>query len=828
MSATKNPNFKLIRFEKILPLRLLKTITFVALAVAVFSVLILAAGFFFTFNTSFIIRLIYLSSAIFLVSLILTTFSKFGIRNKGKKLSDLGLDEKTTPPPKAEEFLNFDSALILKPFIKKDSLPSKNFLKKLFNFPRFKFVWYRLGLDPKMVLNNALAYIGDSSINLDELLTQAFKNAASNKHRQILPHDILSAYFKIDSNLSKSFFDINIQEDELLGALEWENMFYGEIEAESRFWELNQLLYGRGMGRFLPYGFTSNLNDFSKDITTSFETNHPHLHIIGHKKDINAIESVLARKGENNVLLIGEPGTGRHTTVYGFTQRILKGHTERKLRYKRIIELDAQKLLSGLNTPGEIQERLDTILFEAIKAGNIILVVDNFQEFVASTGKIGTANLSQIFMKYMETPKFQLIALADMKGFHEHIENNLSLMRLFEKIEIKEATPETTIKILEYTVPTLEARYNVFILYQTLVKAVELAEFTGSELPYPEKAINTLESALSACKDKKIKVLSAEALAEILTEKTGIPLGAAEKQEEKDKLLNLETLMHERLIDQKEAVVAIAESLRRTRAGLTEKNRPIGNFLFMGPTGVGKTETARTLAAIYFGDEDKMIRLDMSEYQSEDGADRLIGTKDQGDISPFLNQVREKPFSLILLDEIEKAHSGVLNLFLQILDEGRLTDAEGRHVSFINNIIIGTSNAGAEFIREAIKQNKSPAAVKDELIDLVIKQNLFRPEFLNRFDAVIVFKPLSESEMAQVAELMLKGLALRIKEQGYEFKANPGLVQYLVKVGFDPVFGARAMRRALNEKIEGVVAKKILAGQYQKGDIIEINPGELN
>ncbi|MDP1538917.1 MAG: AAA family ATPase, partial [bacterium] len=343
-------------------------------------------------------------------------------------------------------------------------------------------------------------------------------------------------------------------------------------------------------------------------------------------------------------------------------------------------------------------------------------------------------------------------------------------------------------------------------------------------IPFPEKAMDLLDETMVYLKQTKDKALLSEHVARIVSEKTQIPVGEMEK-EERQVLLNLENLIHERIINQEEAVQEVSTALRRARAQVTIRSGPMGTFLFLGPTGVGKTETAKALAQIYFGSEEKMIRLDMSEFQNVTDIPRLLGAP--GEEGLLTTQIRKRPFSLILLDEIEKAHPNILNLFLQVLDEGHLTDGLGRKVDFKNSIIIATSNAGYQIILKVLREKTEWPKVKQMLLDYLFEEGLFRPEFINRFDAMVVFKPLTKENLLAIADLMLKKLKKNLKEKEIEFVITEPLKEKMVELGYDPTFGARQMRRVIQDKIENVLAFALLSGEIKRGYKIEIDPEDF-
>jgi ATP-dependent Clp protease ATP-binding subunit ClpA len=368
----------------------------------------------------------------------------------------------------------------------------------------------------------------------------------------------------------------------------------------------------------------------------------------------------------------------------------------------------------------------------------------------------------------------------------------------------------------------LENQHKILVGYDALHEAYRLSQKYISDEAMPGKAITLLERSASFTDNS---VLTKKSVQQCIEQSTGIKVADAD-QMEVDKLLNLEDLIHERMIDQAQAVTAVASTLRRARAGVSSQNRPLGSFLFLGPTGVGKTELAKSLAATYFNDETNMIRIDMSEYQQGSDVERLLNDGSDKS-SSLIMQARQKPFSVILLDEVEKAHPNILNLLLQLLDEGQLTDLNGRKVSFRESIIIATSNAGAAFISEQIEQQKDVANIKDQLIDQLIKEATFKPELINRFDDIVIFKPLEKPELTQVVNLLLAELNKNLALQNISVELSSEAVDYIVETGYDPRLGARPMRRTLQKAVEDTLAKKILTGEAKPGSHIILNLEDL-
>ena len=429
--------------------------------------------------------------------------------------------------------------------------------------------------------------------------------------------------------------------------------------------------------------------------------------------------------------------------------------------------------------------------------------------------------ISGILSSYLSLPNFCCIGITTYEGLHKNLEQRPALLDSFEKIEVKEISEEETLKILEDRALRLEAKYKVFFTFPAIKGIVSLCSKYLPAIPFPEKAIDVIDELAVLASQRKEKIIFLKDVEKVIERKAKIPIGEIEEAE-KRKLLKLEEFIHQRIIDQEEAVKEISEALRRARAEITVRRGPIGSFLFLGPTGVGKTETAKALAEIYFGSEEKMIRLDMSEFQNLSDIPRLLG--ETGEEGLLTTPVRERPFSLLLLDEFEKAHPKILNLFLHVFDEGHLTDGMGRKVNFKNTIIIATSNAGAEIIWEKLKETQKLEIVKEELLSYLIQNKIFTPELLNRFDGVIVFKPLTKESLLKIAELLLRKIQKQLKEKDIDFVITESLKEKIVELSFDPKFGAREMQRVIQEKVGNVLARAILLGKIKRGMRIQIDP----
>ena len=488
--------------------------------------------------------------------------------------------------------------------------------------------------------------------------------------------------------------------------------------------------------------------------------------------EIKKIEDTLSRSYEANLILVGEEGAGKHAVIDGLARRIASGSVVPALEYKRLLALDYQSMSAVSKIKANYEELIIKIMNEAVRAGNIILVVENFPGFIASSFELGVDAVG-LLEPYLSSSRLQMIALADKEGFHRDLESSGKISKLFEKIELEEAGRERLARMLEDAASVIESRSKKLFTYQAVDAALELADRYITDGVMPEKAIDLLEGAASSASNQ---IIFREDIEQVVEKRTHIPTEKA-KGEERGKLLHMEELLHTRMINQEQAIKSISDALRRARSGLKGAERTIGSFLFLGPTGVGKTETAKALAEMYFGGTANMSRFDMSEFQGEDGLKKLTGAYGSKEPGSLVVKLREKPFSLLLFDEFEKASREVHNLFLQILDEGFFTDASGKKVSARETMIIATSNAGANLIWDLLKQEKDPSSIQDVVIDAVRSEGVFTPELLNRFDAVVVYHPLSHDQLKQVATLLLKELALKLEVSEIHFEPSEELAK---------------------------------------------------
>jgi ATP-dependent Clp protease ATP-binding subunit ClpC len=548
--------------------------------------------------------------------------------------------------------------------------------------------------------------------------------------------------------------------------------------------------------------------------------------VVLHSEEIERMEAVLTKQKESGVMLVGEPGCGRKSIIYNFANMVFTESVPHALDKMRIMELDLPKLTGECSDKSTLAFAIEKIFEQAAAAKNVILVIPEINNYLGqhlNSEKLVQMDIGDILSKYLEIPGFRIIGITTYEGLHRSIEMAGDVSLKMAKIEVAPVSAGEAMRVLKEDVLRREADSNLFISMPVLKEIVRLCDNFLGEAAFPKKAVDFLDdfiaSRLGRAKAAKTAIVP-EDIAAFFSRKYSIPAGAAGFAE-KDILLNLEQKIHEGLINQKEAVAEIANAMRRARAEIKKQKRTIGNFLFLGPTGVGKTETAKQLARVYFGSVKNIIRLNMTEYQTIESIEKLIGTA----FAPgyLTAAVRENPFSLLLIDEIEKADIRLLDIFLSIFDEGQIVDGLGRKIDFRHIIIIATSNAGAEAIRQAVASGRSLSDLKNEIVDGLLKDGIFKPEFINRFDAVVMYRPLNQVEMEKVANLLLVEVQSGLREKRIEFLITDELRAGLAKIGFDPEFGGRALRRALQDKVENPIAKALLSGTLKSGDKFEIN-----
>lgn len=575
-----------------------------------------------------------------------------------------------------------------------------------------------------------------------------------------------------------------------------------------------------GFGRDLMFGYTPLLSRLATNISAQYETRFgASVSIRLHKEMIDKMTQIFSSGGRQNVAIIGPEGSGRSTAVHDFAESILNADNKipSNLKFRQIYKLDASAMISAASGRGELEALMTRLLYEALNAKNVILWLDNAQLFFEEG--TGSVDISNLLTPILQGGRLRIILTMNQQRYLEIAAKNSTLANALNKIMVESADKEKTFKVMQDRVILLEHQHNVYYTFWALAEAYRLSERYVFDLAMPGRAISLLESAAAYAEGGRVDDRSVRAAIEATN---GVKLGVTQSSKDTNKLLNLEQHIHERMIGQEGAVKSVSDALRRAAAGVRNQNRPIGTFLFLGPTGVGKTELAKSISEAYFGGEGQIVRLDLNEFVTENDVQRLIADGASDEMS-LTAQVMKHPFSVVLLDEIEKAHPLVLTTLLQLLDEGILRDAKNHEVSFRDAIIIATSNAGANRIREYIDEGLSMEQMKEELTNELIKTGEFKPEFINRFDEVCVFRPLTKEELFKIVQLIVESTNKTLEPRKISVSLTDGAIAMLVDRGYDPKLGARPMRRIVQKTVENIVAKSVLTGSLTDGSNIDID-----
>lgn len=617
--------------------------------------------------------------------------------------------------------------------------------------------------------------------------------------------------------------------------------------------------------------------------------------VVGRNKEVRRLVQILSRRTKNNPVLVGEPGVGKTAIVEGLAQRIIHGQVPEDMLHKRVMMLDMGSLVAGTKFRGEFEERLKKIIDEIYNDGHSILFIDEIHTLIGAGSAEGSVDASNILKPALARGEIQLIGATTLNEYQKYVEKDSALERRLAKVQVDEPSQEEAVQILQGLRPRYEEHHGLRISDEAIEAAVTMSVRYIHSRQLPDKAIDLIDESAAKVRldasnkpskvtdlqnelvrvnaekeeaiynqafeqaaqlrleerkiaeklaqaqqkqieNQELQVVSAEDVAEVVSQWTGVPVQQIAKKESQ-RLMDLEKILHQRVVGQDKAVVAVSRAIRRARSGLKDPNRPIGSFMFLGPTGVGKTELAKALAQAMFGSEDALIRVDMSEFMEKYSTSRLIGSPpgyvgyEEG--GQLTEKVRTKPYSVILLDEVEKAHPDIFNILLQVLDDGYLTDAKGRKVDFRNTILIMTSNLGATQLREeksvgfnAVDQSKDQRAMEKRILEELKKA--YRPEFLNRIDETVVFNSLDASEIHEIVKIMSRQIVARMAEQGIQLKITPSAIDVIGKAGFDPEYGARPIRRALQREIEDKLSEALISGQVQLGDAVTIGASKGN
>lgn len=647
----------------------------------------------------------------------------------------------------------------------------------------------------------------------------AFQKALDHHFPYIDLEDVLLAYAEEPGQFADLFKAYHLDAKIVYATTRW----YAAEQERRRQWA-----FWLERGRSRPQGFmnrawtalpTPFLDQFSKDITSTASSGLLDGTMVREAEVERALE-ILGGTQQNSVLLVGEPGSGKTSVLETIALRMVEENVPEVLKDKRLVELDLPSLLSDAENA---KENTQHVVDEVAQAGNVILAIPEIQALVGSDAS-GGLDAASVFANGLKQGALQIISTATFGDYHRYVESNETLSSLLAILELKALSPEQAIDALEEEAMNLEQHHRVFLTYPAIEAAARLAAQYLPDQPLPASGITLLDEAAGRVAKEKRRWVQHTDVEKAVEKRTNVPVQAAGSAEA-DTLLNLEEQLHTRVVGQEEAIKGVSEALRRARAGLQNPNRPISSFLFVGPTGVGKTETAKALADIYFGSEKVMVRLDMSEYQDPQSINRLIGAPAASSESyteggALTQPIREHPFSLILLDELEKAEPQVLNLFLQLLEDGRLTENSGRTVHFNNCIIIATSNAGSTEVVQMLQQGMQPQELQTKVLGLL--QQHFKPEFLNRFDAIIPFHALRPGELMQIVRIMVQDVIKKAADQRITLTFSEDALQKLVAIGYDPTYGARPLRRAIQDKAEGLLARLILEGKTGADQALQI------
>jgi len=651
------------------------------------------------------------------------------------------------------------------------------------------------------------------------LLIRAYRHAQDARKHSVDVLDLFTATIDHETKALEIMEELGISPKTIENVVLWFNQQKAFHQELAQLQSVAALRPNTGIDRAMTGRATHLLNQFGTDLTRSAQRGA----LFPPAGQTELIDSLLATVSSTskNILLVGNTGTGKSSLINGIAYRMVGERVPDRLKDKRLVSISAGHLAGTPNPAGVFQGLLD----EVLDSGNIVLVIQNLHDFTESKG-LASFGLAEILAETIGRTGLIVFATSMPTEYHRFLEGQL-IDSLFQHITVSEPEKDKTILMVESHIPSLEHRYPVYFTYEAIESVVDLSNRYLHDTSNPKKSIDLCEQvALDArpAQKKQRVPITPDDVAQTLERLTNAKVGTV-GQDERDILLNLEDKIHERMINQETAVTAVANALRRGRMELRETKRPVAVFLFLGPTGVGKTELAKTLAEVYFGSQDAMIRLDMSEYQELSAIERLIGLTGSDVRGGTLTEpTRKNPFSLILLDELEKANRDVLNLFLQVFEDGRITDNSGQVIDFTNTIIISTSNAGAQYIQEALRAHLPQEEIKTNLLEQELK-SYYSPEFLNRFDDIIIFEPLSEDHIRQVARLMIGHIQKQMAQKGITLEVTDSAITELAKEGFDPQFGARPLRRVMQKRIDDTLAKILLEQKVGRRDTIVMDTG---
>lgn len=678
-----------------------------------------------------------------------------------------------------------------------------------------QFMSARFGLTP-----NLLQSVASPDVNGTAELLKLAETIRRSTHLEHITGSIMAvALVRLFPEKDSLLANMHLSDEDLEKGVIWQQHIHDLVEKH------NAPRRTGGMARDWSFGYIPLLNRFGQNISEQIGRGGGLLtvDVASHVTAIDQLIDTFGNGGRQNAVLVGNAGSGKTTIIHAFAEKLLdaSGSIPESLRFRQVFILDSASLIAAAPGRGELEQLIMRVLGEAYSAKNIIICLDNAQLFFEEG--IGAVDLSNVLQPILDAGRLRVILSMDEQRFMQIGRRNPALTNSLNRINVPPANAEETRMVMQEQLIMTEIRRNVLYMYQALEEAYRLSERYVHDLAQPGRALKLLESAASFSESGLVTINSVQ---QAIEKTLDVKISVASEAGDREKLLNLEALIHKRMVNQTRAVTVVSDALRRARAGVRNQNRPIGTFLFLGPTGVGKTELSKALAEVYFGGESRMIRLDLNEFVRAEDVVRLIADG-ADDPSSLTAQVMKQPFSVVLLDEIEKAAPEVLSTLLQLLDEGILRDAKNREVSFRDAIVIATSNAGADRIREYIARGYKMEQFETDFVDELISSNQFRPEFLNRFDEIVLFRPFTKEELVQVCDLILASVNKTLEAQKVKVFVEDDAKIILVDKGYDPRLGARPMRRVIQKAVENTVAKKMLSGAVKPGETITILKAEV-
>jgi len=683
-----------------------------------------------------------------------------------------------------------------------------------------------MGLEPEHIAQRFREYGGDEEkfeitrfLKTCRKMTQTLEEPVIHGH--IVLYICLSEYQAGQTLVRKA----DLAQEDVSVLLEWETLRYYNREGKAKLTPQSVQDPSRTIGRFWSFGYTNTLDTITQNVTQKLQYREPY-EVVIHQDQLKRGLSVLLQSERNNLMILGDIGVGKHTFVENVAHRLFRMEFKRDRVPTRVLTLNIPEFLSGTQNP-------DTFFLQALteaeQAGNIVLVIDEISVLL----KGDNTNLRQILQRFLDSPRISIVGIENSSNYHTVIKDNSQFTRSFEVLNIPEIEKEETYRVLMMEAVRIENTQNIQITYQSLKQIYRFCERYMIQESFPGKGVDTLQKAVQKALSERHSMVLENHIREAIKEETNIDVTRL-NDEDREKLLNLEETLQEEIVGQNEALTTVTNALKRARVDVRDRESPLGTFLFLGPTGVGKTETAKSLARNYFGSEDRLIRLDMNEFSQSESVYSIIGapvgSNESATEGYLTQQVQEHPFSLILLDELEKAHSEVLNTFLQIFDEGTLTDNRGIQTDFRYTIIIATSNAGALFVRNFFRENEEfqKEAFRKQLIDRIVEQGDFAPEFVNRFTKIVVYYPLKPEEVRTITRSMIDQMRKRFqKERGVTLEVSDDVIEFLAEEGYSLDYGARELERTVTHYLETYLADYLLLHEVERGDTIRVTKEQL-